>query len=286
MDVGRHAGHAVGVSGVVAPSGVAVEPLVLERLPAGEGGLLPALESPNGVNGGVDVALLKQGPALVEVGQLMFDHDGFKRQVAVVGFHLVVHLRPAALKALLAQFLGPVSELEGTVDRASVERHGDDAMAVNFDNRAFGQVGHGLHPIGPGWEREQVGDDHARPLSQFLHRRRAMTGSSEVKHVAKALLAETSVQVNGCVHDHVVMAQRGVRVAFVQSVVDQQRAAVVVSHPSSDVDNRVLMHAKQRLEPDHDGTITNRCSCFAEPPASLTEMLWQIHAVGLMRWLI
>ena len=102
VNVGRHARNAVGVRCVVASSGVAVEPLVLERLPAGEGGSLPALESPNGVNGRVDVALLKQGPALVEVGQLMFHHHGLKRQVAVVGFHLEVHLGPAALEALLA----------------------------------------------------------------------------------------------------------------------------------------------------------------------------------------
>jgi hypothetical protein len=113
-----------------------------------------------------------------------------------------------------------------------------------------------------------------------------MTVSSEVKHVAKALLAEASVQVNGGVHDHVVMAQRGVRVAFVQSVVDQQRAAVVVSHPSSDVDNRVLMDAKQRLEPDHDGAFAHRFTVVVGPAAALGEVLWQVHAVMFISALI
>ena len=107
-----------------------------------------------------------------------------------------------------------------------------------------------------------------------------------MKHVAESLLGEASVQVHGRVHDDVVMAQRGVRVAFVQSVVNQQRPFMVVGHPTTHINDGVLMHPKQRLEPDHDGTFTNRRSCFAEPPASLTEMLWQIHAIGLMCWLI
>ena len=146
-------------------------------------------------------------------------------------------------------------------------------MTVNFDNRAFGQVGHGPHPIGPGWQREQVGDDNARPLSQFLHGRRAMTVSSEVKHVAKALLAEASVEVHGGVHDDVVMSQRGVRVAFVQSVIDQQRAAVVVGHPTPHINDGVFMHPKQRLEPDHDGAFSHGFTVVAGPAAALGEVL-------------
>ena len=115
VDVGRHAGHAVGVGRIVSTSGVAVESLVLERLPAGEGGLFSALEPPYWVHRRVDVALLEQVPALVEVGELMFDHDGFKRQVTIVSVHAQVQFRPAALEPLFPQFLRGVAEFEGAV---------------------------------------------------------------------------------------------------------------------------------------------------------------------------
>ena len=95
----------------------------------------------------------------------------------------------------------------------------------------------------------------------------------QMKHIAESLLGEASVQVYGSVHDDVVMAQRGVRVAFVQSVVNQQRSTVVVGHPSSNVHNRVLMHPKQRLEPDHDGAFAHRFTVVAGPAASLGEVL-------------
>ena len=207
MDVGRHAGHTVDVSGVVSSSGVAVEPLVLERLPSCEGGLLAAFEAPNGVNRRVDVALLKQGPALVEVGQLVFHHHGLKRQLASVRLHLKLEVGPTTLKALLAQFLGAVSELERSVNRAPVKWHGDDAVAVHLNHGSVGQVADGPHPIGPRRQRKQVGDDHARLLCQVLHGRWPMAVSCKVKHVTEALLREAAVKVDGCVHDHVVVAQ-------------------------------------------------------------------------------
>ena len=115
VDVGRHARNTVSVGGVVATSCVSTQSLVLERLPAGEGSLFSALEPPYWVHRRVDVALLEQVPALVEVGELMFDHDGFKRQVTIVSVHAQVQFRPAALEPLFPQFLRGVAEFEGAV---------------------------------------------------------------------------------------------------------------------------------------------------------------------------
>ena len=258
MNVGRHPGNTVEVGGVVSSSGVAVEPVVLERLPASDGGLLTSFESPNGVNGRVDVARLKQGPPLAEVGQLVFDHHGFKRQFSAVGLHLKFEVRPAALEPLFAQFLGTVSEFERAVNGASVQRHGDHAVSVHFDDGPFGALGDGANPIGPGREWKEVGDDHAGHAGQPFHGGRTMTVSGQVKHVAKALFGEASVEVNSGVHHDVVVAERGVRVALVEAVVNQERSAVVVRHPAPNINHGVFMNAKQRFQPDHNGSGAHR----------------------------
>ena len=113
-----------------------------------------------------------------------------------------------------------------------------------------------------------------------------MTFPGQMKHVAETLLGEASVQVHGSVHDHVVVAQRGVRVAFIEAVVNQERAVVMMRHPTTDVHGGILMHPKQRLEPDHDGSFANRCPFIGRPAASLFEMLRQVHATKTGRWLI
>ena len=43
-----------------------------------------------------------------------------------------------------------------------------------------------------------------------------------------------------------------------EAVVNQQRALVVMGHPSSNVNNRVLMNPKQRFEPDHNRAFSSR----------------------------
>ena len=76
------------------------------------------------------------------------------------------------------------------------------------------------------------------------------------------------------------------RVAFVKPVVDEQRTAVVMGHPTTHINDRVLMHPKQRLEPNHHRAIAHGGLRLAEPPASLTQILGQIHAAVLAPWLI
>ena len=66
------------------------------------------------------------------------------------------------------------------------------------------------------------------------------------------------MQINSGVHHDVVMAQRGMGVALIEAVVNQQLPAVVMCHPSSNVNNRVLMNSKQRFEPDHNRAFSSR----------------------------
>ena len=78
--------------------------------------MLAASEGPNGMDGGVDITLLKQGPAPVKVGELMLHHHGFKGQGTVVGFYLEIDLRPASLETLLSKFFRSVAKLEWAVN--------------------------------------------------------------------------------------------------------------------------------------------------------------------------
>ena len=225
----------------------------------------------------VNVAPSQQGPALDRVNQLVLNHHGLKRQFASVGLHGEVEARPASLKSLLAQFFGSISKLERAVHRPTEERHGNHAVSVHFDHGTVSEIGHGFHPVRPRWKREEVGDDHACLLSQLLHDGRSMTFPCEVEHVAKTLFFEPPMQIHCCIHHHVVMAQRCVRVAFVQSVVNQQGAPVVMSHPPSDVDGRVFLGSKQRFQPHHNRSFTHGRSVFSVPSAPLTKVFGQVH---------
>ena len=81
----------------------------------------------------------------------------------------------------------------------------------------------------------------------------------EVKHVAQPLLFEPAMEVYGRVHHRIVMAQRGVWVAFVKAVVNQQRPVVVVRHPAAYVHGGVFVGSKQGLQPNDHRTIANGC---------------------------
>ena len=67
------------------------------------------------------------------------------------------------------------------------------------------------------------------------------------------------MEVNGSVHHRIVMAQRGVRVAFVKAVINQQRQVVVVRHPATHVHGGVFVGSKQGLQPNDHRTIANGC---------------------------
>jgi hypothetical protein len=75
-------------------------------------------------------------------------------------------------------------------------------------------------------------------------------------------------------------------VAFIEAVVNQEGTVVMMRHPPTHVHDGVLMHPKQRLEPDHDGALAHRYPFFGRPAASLLEMLWQVHGARIGRWLI
>jgi hypothetical protein len=60
----------------------------------------------------------------------------------------------------------------------------------------------------------------------------------------------------------------------------------MVRHPTAHINDGVLMHPEQRLEPNDHRTIAHGCLGLAVPSASLLEMLGQRHALGLMVWLI
>jgi hypothetical protein len=90
------------------------------------------------------------------------------------------------------------------------------------------------------------------------------------------------MEVHGGVKHHIVVTKRGVRIALVKPVIDQQRSVVMVSHPSSNVHNGVFVDAQQGLEPDDDRAFTDRDSVFRQPATSLAEVFWQVHAQNMV----
>ncbi len=137
----------------------------------------------------------------------MFHHHGFKGQFTVVGVDIEGHVRPTSLEALLSQFLRGVAELERSVNRAAVQGHWNHAMTVHFNHGPFSHLSDRPHPIRPWWERKKVGDDHAGLLCQGFHDRRAVAFSGQMEDVPEALFLESLMQVNGSIHDDIVMAQ-------------------------------------------------------------------------------
>ena len=150
-------------------------------------------------------------------------------------------------------------------------------MTVDLHRWTCRRIGHGPNPGGPRRKGKKVGHDHARLLGEFAHGRRAMTLTSEVKHVAESLFFESMMQVNDGIENDVVVAKGSVRVPFVKSVIDEERSAVVVGHPATHVNHGVFVNTEERLQPNHDRAFAHRCTLIGQPTAAFTEVFRQLH---------
>ena len=61
---------------------------------------------------------------------------------------------------------------------------------------------------------------------------------------------------------------------------------MMVGHPAPNVDNRVLMDAKKRLEPNDDGAFAHRFTTVGQPATALVEVLGQVHTLRFISALI
>jgi hypothetical protein len=99
-----------------------------------------------------------------------------------------------------------------------------------------------------------------------------MPFTGDVEHIAKAESIASIMHVNGGIQDAVVVAQRGVWVAFIQPVIDQQRSVVVCSERPTDVKSRVFIHTERGFEPNNHRTFISWLTQIADPSTPLIKM--------------
>ena len=71
-----------------------------------------------------------------------------------------------------------------------------------------------------------------------------MAFSCHMKHVPEACFPASSIHIDSGIKQHGVMAQRGVWIAFINAVVDQQRQFVLSGNMPSNFDGWVLMQTE------------------------------------------
>ena len=151
-------------------------------------------------------------------------------------------------------------------------------MAVHFDDRTASLCCHATNPIGPRGKWKEVGDDHAGLLCKSGHNGRAVTFTCQMEGITNALPFKPSVHVYRRIENHVVVTQRGVRIAFVKSVIHQELPFLMVGYPSPNIHCWMFMCSKRGLQPDDNGSFSGGSLPFREPLTPFSQVGGQVHA--------
>ena len=181
---------------------------------------------------------------MLEVLDLLNHVDWLKGQRSRVGFWLGLAHRPRGLQALLSHSLRGITELVRPVNRFAKQRHWNHAVAIHIEHWARRCGGNGLNPIGPRWQRKEISDDATCRLAERLHHRWAMAFSCHVQRISKPCFSGSFIHVDSRIKQHGVMAQRGVWIAFIDAMIDQQRQVVLGRNMPSDFDGWILMKSE------------------------------------------
>jgi len=87
----------------------------------------------------------------------------------------------------------------------------------------------------------------------------------QVKGVTKTQLGAPFGEVHRAVHHHRMVSEVGVRVTFVETVVHEQGFAVMVRHPSSNIQDRVFVNAEEGFEPNHHRSVADGLAFLTVP---------------------